>query len=187
MTRLFKGLFGKVRSRESNTKRFNWQKIEGACHCQTAQIAPLVDLCDPLYIASWKEIENVTCCAIPIPALIGNAIHEKTFKLNNPWSEGMLNIWCKLMRKYKDPILPITWIAYDPKFVPNATDGKFKHWVKQGLLIYDNLLDKNGKVKTFQSLRETYDQDKKDFYGFLQIRHYLENTKKHSLIFQLNC
>lgn len=91
---------------------------------QAAQLIPLFDLCDPRYVAGWEEIENVTCDAVPIPALIGNAIHKKGFKLNYPWSEAMLNIGCKLIRKYKDPFLPITWMEYDPKFVPNVTDGK---------------------------------------------------------------
>lgn len=77
--------------------------------------------------STWRDPQtsvNRECCSY------------KSFKLNNPWIEATFHTCCKLISEYKDPFLPIIWITYDPKFMPNATDGK--QWVNRGRLMYDN-------------------------------------------------
>lgn len=99
---------------------------------------------------------------MPLQAVIGNAALKKAPKVNNPWTDASLSSWFAIVREGKKPYLPITWIAYDPGFMPNVSDGKFKQWARYGLTIYDNLYDNKGRLKHFGDLKNIYDLDKKD-------------------------
>lgn len=61
------------------------------------------------------------------------------------------------------------WFAYDPDFVPNNYDTRFKNWTENGLTAYCTLFDQD-KVLSFQDLKEKFGLHNQDHFRYLQIR-----------------
>lgn len=70
----------------------------------------------------------------------------------------------------------LRWCAYDTEFVPNKTDNRFKRWMTKGLTAYWTFMNK-GKLQSFHMLKGNHGLENKDFYRYLQLRHYLEYAK----------
>ena len=56
-------------------------------------------------------------------------------------------------------------------------DGVFRTWVAKGITTFYSITDR-GKLKEFQT-QEIHGLEKQDFYRYLQIRHYFDQTIKH--------
>ena len=67
---------------------------------QAAQIKTLLNLCDPSYLARWKEIDCSTTDGVPIQAIIGdNKLSKHIREEINPWLTVPLKIWFGLITK----------------------------------------------------------------------------------------
>lgn len=144
---------------------------------QAAQIKILLSLCNPSYSAKWKEIEVSTTDEVPIQAVIGDSKLSKHLRKEaNPWLGISLKIWFGIITKNNLTAHSrlVRWIAYDSEFLPNTTDKSFKNW-ERGPKIYWELLRKK-EIKSFQEIKDQYGLTNQDFYRYLQLRHYLEQT-----------
>lgn len=146
---------------------------------QAAQIKILLNLCNPKYCAKWKEIEVNMVQGIPIQAIIGDENLKQLYcNVINPWLEVSLKVWFETVSKNNltNQCKLLRWIGFDSDFIPNRTDGRFKSF-EQGPRMFWELV-KNNECKNFQELKELWNWENRDFYRFLQLRHYLESNKK---------
>lgn len=150
----------------------------------SAQIRPLMNLCNPGYGARWKDIELTLFKDPPIHAVLGNK-DLRTFinSVQNPWIKFQLKIWNSVREEYKlqDNLRIIRWCAYDPDFKPNQLDPRFKNWIAKGITTFYSITDK-GQLKDFQALKGKYTLEKQDFYRYLQIRSYFDHSVKDYLL-----
>lgn len=140
----------------------------------SAQIKPLINLCNPNYQARWKDIE-VLMLKLPLQAILGNKDLEKNIKVENPWLQSSLKSWSNAKDEYKlhDSLKIIRWCAYDPDFKPNQIDTGFRSWILKGITTQYSLTDKGVIIKDFQTLKNSHNLEKQDFYRYLQLRHYI--------------
>ena len=92
---------------------------------RAAQLKTLVDICNPSYIAKWKEIERQISSDIPLQAIIGDFSLDKHVKDCNPWIKTSLKIWFQITREHqtKEPFQLLKWITYDSDFLPNRMNN----------------------------------------------------------------
>lgn len=141
----------------------------------SAQIKPLMNLCNPKYQARWKDIELHIMSDPPLQAILGNEDFRVIFKqVENPWLELTLKSWSNAKNEYNlhDNLKILRWCAYDPDFKPNKMDNRFRSWIPRGITTYYSLTDK-GVIKDFQTLKNSHNLEKQDFYRYMQLRHYI--------------
>lgn len=83
-------------------------------------------------------------------------------------------MWKTIIKEYKlenDSIF-LKWCAYDSDFMPNRLDTRFRDWALKGLTALCKLM-KGGALLSLDTLKEKYTLEKQDFYGYLQVRHYV--------------
>ena len=143
-----------------------------------AQLRTLVCWCTSSYSARWKDIETAMAQGIPLAAIIGDdkLINNMKSK-NNPWINTTLKIWQETLRKHnlKNGAKMLRWCAYDTDFIPNRTDSRFLNWSKMGIT-YNYTFVHKGAPKSFESLQREFGFGKSDFYRYLQLRHYMNET-----------
>ncbi len=69
------------------------------------------------------------------------------------------------------------WCAYDSEFTPNTSDRRFKSWIKQGLTTYISFIKENS-IQSFKALQDKHGLEQNKFYGYLQVRHYINQECK---------
>lgn len=144
---------------------------------RAAQIKTLINWCDTSYNAQWKNIEE-KIFPFPIQAVLAEVNIQKFIDTaNNPWVECTLGIWKNVVKQYnlKKDIVMLKWCAFDSDFLPNKLDSRFKLWTSKGITTLSNLI-KDGKVVSFDILKQKYALEKQDFYRYLQIRHYIDTN-----------
>jgi len=96
---------------------------------------------------------------------------------NNPWINTALKVWQETLKKHgiKNGAKMLRWCAYDTEFIPNRSDGRFRDWVKKGITHYNTLVHM-GVLRSFESVQKKHGLEKSDFYRFLQLRHYMNQT-----------
>lgn len=95
----------------------------------SAQIKPLINLCNKDYQARWKDIELSLIKDPPVYKTIGNSdIGKLQNKVQNPWIKSQLKIWISAKEEYNlpDKLKIRRWCAYDPDLQPNQMDTIFK-------------------------------------------------------------
>lgn len=143
-----------------------------------AQMRALICWCNPSYNAQWKNIEEKVT-SIPIQAtLADNNLQGYIHTIDNPWVKLTLKIWKTIIKEYKleGDIVILKWCAYDSDFSPNKLDSRFKDWTAKGITALCNVM-KGGTLLSFETLKEKHLLEKQDFYRYLQMRHYVDNTK----------
>ena len=145
----------------------------------SAQLRYLVCWCNPSYEARWKDIE-LSLIEIPIQSVLGcpgrfNDVHQ----LHNHCTSFSLKMWSDVVKKYQlcREIGVLSWPAFHPHFPPALQDHRYKQWTKRGITSFCRII-KNGNLKSFEDLRQSYELGKEDFYRYLQIRHFFLKTIK---------
>lgn len=144
----------------------------------SAQVRPLINLCNQDYHARWKDIELSFIKDPPLWAVLGNKDLEIfVTKLQNPWTKFQIKTWNSIKDTYKlhDKLGIIRWCAYDLDFKPNQLDLRFKNWITKGITTFYSIIDK-GQLKSFQNLQRDHSLEKQDFYRYLQLRNYFEKV-----------
>ncbi len=74
----------------------------------------------------------------------------------------------------------LKWASYDSDFKPNTLDMRFRLWAKKWITAYCSIIDK-GQLLDFNSLKEKFNLDSKDFFRYLQLRqHFCQKIKKRT-------
>lgn len=143
-----------------------------------AQMRPLVCWCSTSYTARWMEIESMIIGDIPVAAVIAdNKLICSIIKKNNSWINVVLNIWQSVLKlgNLENSLRMLKWCAYDTDFIPNKSDSRFKLWVEKGLTTYSSFVHK-GAFNSFESLQKEHGLHQSDFYRYLQVRHYFNQS-----------
>ncbi len=99
---------------------------------------------------------------LPVNNLVGDpSLTNHLSDPNNPWISGSLTTWSEIIKKYqlRKGTKMFKWFAYDPDFIPNNYDTRFKNWTENRLTAYCTLLDQD-KVSSFQDLKEKFSLQK---------------------------
>lgn len=96
----------------------------------------------------------------------------------DPWLELSLRVWFQVVSKnMSGPCKLIRWVGFDTDFIPNKNDERFRLW-ENGPTMWWELLEGN-KIKSFQEIKDKFEgMGNKDFFRFLQLRHYLDHDIK---------
>lgn len=136
--------------------------------------------------AHWTDIEGELCFPSSIITLpfINNikAIKSvsRTYVIRNTlqaWKD--VKRFCGLLTT----ISILAPISSNPDLPPSIGKSLFTKWKDHGIHKFQNVLEK-GTLKSFADLRSEFEISNKDFYKYLQLRHYiatLENTGQMSL------
>lgn len=63
----------------------------------------------------------------------------------------------------------------NPNFVPGLEDSQFSRWREKGISMIKDEFDPGGGMYTFEHLKTTYGLLNRDFYMYLQIRHFVQS------------
>lgn len=117
---------------------------------------------------------EITQLDIPLQSLLGNKKQaEKFYKNLNHLTRFTLKLWFRVVRKLQieKHARTLSWIAYDPEFVPARLDGTFKLWSLRGITSFCSLATNRG-FQSYKTVSDTYGLAKHDFYRYLQVRDY---------------
>uniref|UniRef100_A0A8C5G1I7 Reverse transcriptase domain-containing protein n=1 Tax=Gouania willdenowi TaxID=441366 RepID=A0A8C5G1I7_GOUWI len=130
----------------------------------------------------WLDIESFICKPLSPVNLLGKSLKEipRTAK-DNPLITHVLWAWKKCVKIFNDthPLSLLMTLVDNTELSPQGTGSNFTPWRKVGIVRILDLFE-NGKFKTFESLKDQYHIPNKDFYKYLQIRHFVY-TKNNSL------
>lgn len=88
---------------------------------RAAQMKTLINWCDSLYTAQWKNIEGKTF-PFPIQATVADGDIQKYIgTADNPWVECTVSVWKNVVKecKLEKDIMVLKWYVYDSDFPPN--------------------------------------------------------------------
>lgn len=87
-------------------------------------------------------------------------------------------IWKTVITEYKleDDIVILKWGAYDTQFAPNKS--RFKEWTKTGRTALCKIIEANTQL-SFERIKEKYSLEARDFYRYLQLRHFVSDKIKY--------
>ena len=93
-----------------------------------------------------------------------------------------LNIWCKMVKEYdmERDIKLLIWPALDHRFEPGISDAVFRWSWDRGITVVCTLTHR-GLFKSFRELQKEFGLKTKDFFRYLQIRHYYDKRIKPTL------
>lgn len=144
-----------------------------------AQLRPMICWCNPSYVAQWKDIEE-GLTSIPIQAIIADSNLQDLIKtIENPWIKLTFKIWETVIKEYKleEDIATLKWCAYDTHFAPNKLDTRFKDWTNKGLTALCTVMEE-GRLISFDKMKEKYSLETQDLYRYLQMRHFVNKKIK---------
>lgn len=147
----------------------------------SAQLRPLVNWCNPTYVAKWKSIET-SLIDIPIQSLLSCSRDKDELSLSlNPGINFSLKVWREVVKRFQiqKEIKLLSWPAYDPDFTPASQDSRYKQWSQNGITAFCRIVT-NWNLDSFQNLCQIYELDKTDFYRYLQLRSYFWKEVKGS-------
>lgn len=139
----------------------------------SAQLRPLVCLCNPSYKAKWKDIET-SLTDVPLQALIGCTVRDKARpQTESNWVNLSLKIWFEIVKRYQlqREVKLLSWPAYDPDYKPSLYDFRYKQWAYHGITSLCTIV-KDGKLHSFEHLCKVYGLRRQDFYRYLQMSDY---------------
>uniref|UniRef100_A0A8C5N7I9 Reverse transcriptase domain-containing protein n=1 Tax=Gouania willdenowi TaxID=441366 RepID=A0A8C5N7I9_GOUWI len=130
----------------------------------------------------WLDIESFICTPLSPVNLLGKSLKEipHTAK-DNPLITHVLWAWKKCVKIFNNthPLSLLMTLVDNTELSPQGTGSNSTPWRKVGIVRILDLFE-NGKFKTFESLKDKYHITNKDFYKYLQIRHFVY-TKNNSL------
>ena len=87
---------------------------------------------------------------------------------------NVCSTWNSLRKLFgtKHKLSCLTTLTDNPELTKKGTGPKFHNWYEAGIHRIHDLWDR-GNFKTFESLQATYKLLTKDFYKYLQVRHYV--------------
>lgn len=94
----------------------------------------MVNICDPLYKARWKDIKGYISGDIPLQAIIGEVGLIGQLKEIHPWIKSSIKYWYKIISKNKlrQSYWLIKWIGCDKDFLPNKRTQYLENGYIQG-------------------------------------------------------
>lgn len=66
------------------------------------------------------------------------------------------------------------------EFAPSLDNSRFIQWKEQGIMAIKDIFDPGGQMRSFAQLKEIYKLPNRDFFMFLQARHYAQSHPDHS-------
>lgn len=141
---------------------------------RAAQLRTLICWCNPNFVSRWKDIEIALTDNIPIQAMIADkSLRIHLIDKDNPWIRLPLKIWNDVVKmlNLKSAEKYLRWCAYDSEFTPNTLDSTYKIWTSKGLTAYCTFVN-DGELQDFQTLKGNFGLEHKDFFRYLQVRHY---------------
>uniref|UniRef100_A0A673WU00 Reverse transcriptase domain-containing protein n=1 Tax=Salmo trutta TaxID=8032 RepID=A0A673WU00_SALTR len=129
---------------------------------------------DALPPPSWLSMEREECHPFSIGAVILSPVNlEMSLYRNNPIIHSTVRIWKQI--KVHFDLRPISFmlpVARNPSFAPSNLDNTFERWGELGISTIGDLYI-GGTFASFESLRETYNLPRSNFFRYLQIRDYV--------------
>ena len=128
----------------------------------------------------WVGMEQSECPDTPLDSFpFLNLDHGGRNKITNIWVKNTLKIWSVVRKKLKLPmtISRAMRIASNSEFLPARLDRGFERWREMGIVVLDQLFE-GGVLMSFEQLKEKYELPNRDFYRYLQIRHYLHTHQE---------
>lgn len=134
--------------------------------------------------SQWVGIEALRCfpnllCTLPF---IYN-VHKIESVSNIFTVSNTLLAWKDILKYLNIPSIPSlkSPISFNPDLPPAIQNIGLRSWRLRGILELGQLFDK-GHLKSFQLLKQEFNLPNKDFYKFLQLRHFLESLLKDERI-----
>lgn len=123
---------------------------------------------------SWLLIEHMSCKSSCLPALLNSPANVKnTLYDKNPIIQNSLKVWNQILKLVKAPKMYLdTPICNNHAFKPGLDDITFATWREKGLSLLKHFYI-DGRLVSFQQLRDQYNLPNSHFFRFLQIRHFL--------------
>ena len=148
-----------------------------------AQLKPLTIWTQDCTHTRWLNIEK-SLCAWPLQILPFLDVPLRETQMGE-WTKVTLTIWRKIKLAFGLPkaISALTNIGFIKDFVPSSLDTGFRKWSEQGLVNLHQLL-KDGRLKSFQQLREEFKFPNTDFFRYLQLRDFLTKHKEWDKILE---
>lgn len=135
----------------------------------------------------WLNIETSLCQPSSPVNILGKRLNNlPQIVKDNQMICNVLWAWGKLRKLFKSnyPLNMTSTLIDNPDLLPQNVGSNFVGWHKVGIIrIYD--LYEDGAFKSFESLKKQYGISNKDFYKYLQVRHYVMKEAK-SLTFSTN-
>ena len=148
-----------------------------------AQLRPLLNWCTLSYEAKWKIIET-RGFTTPILTNLGERRIEKNVEneiKQHPIADFALSIWYEVIKQLRigKELGLLKWIGYDRKFKPGQLDSRYEQWNHQGVTptTISSLIN-GGEMESFQTLKDKFRLDNRDFFRYLQIRDYYNKEIK---------
>lgn len=99
--------------------------------------------------------------------------------LSNVLFEGTYSSWCAinkhLCRSHTDSEYTTLW--GNPCFLPGMDNPRFRLWGDKGISAIKDVFDPGGTIHSFTHLKDTYDLPNRDFYMYLQVRHFAQSLQ----------
>ncbi|KAM9308203.1 uncharacterized protein PAF06_012368 [Gastrophryne carolinensis] len=139
---------------------------------QLAQILAYHEKSDP---PCWVAIEAEQCFPQKVENLLW-LVPKFRILNHNPIMTHSLQIWDdhKFSCGLASPHLPLLPLWDNPMFPPACLDpARFRNWKEVGIYKVQDCFQ-GASISTFQQFRDKYDLSTKDFFGYLQLAHFLK-------------
>uniref|UniRef100_A0A8C6UCR3 Reverse transcriptase domain-containing protein n=1 Tax=Neogobius melanostomus TaxID=47308 RepID=A0A8C6UCR3_9GOBI len=128
----------------------------------------------------WLNIETVLCKPSSPVNLLGVKMSglSNTVK-NNPLLYNALWAWDRLRKLFKSSqsFHILSTLVNNPHLFSEIKGTSFAKWYKAGINRFFDLFFQ-GQFKSFETLKSQYNIPNKDFYKYLQLRHYVQQKAK---------
>lgn len=91
--------------------------------------------------------------------------------------------WCSTNKCLnRDPAFsPFNTFWGNPCFTPGLENGQYTQWREKGISPKKDIFDPGGNVRSFAQLQEIHNLPNRDFFMFLQARHYAQSHPDHMI------
>ncbi|KAJ0009658.1 hypothetical protein NQD34_001360 [Periophthalmus magnuspinnatus] len=128
----------------------------------------------------WLNIEVVLCKPSSPVNLLGSKLNSVTDTVKgNPLLYNALWAWGRLRKLFKSnqPFHILSTLINNQDLLPQTIGTSFTGWHIAGIHRFFDLFTR-GEFKSFEFLKSQYSLPNKDFYKYLQLRHYVQQKAK---------
>lgn len=135
------------------------------------------------FFPAWVTIEETSTLGLPLkPFLYSESVRKLVKQTKNPFLRSTISLWYSAHKHVGDtPALSqFTPIWGNNCFKPGRADGAFRMWFNKGV---ENISDLyvEGNLMSYNQLCEKYDIPRKNFFKYLQLKHFLLSMHKQLL------
>ncbi|CAG5866902.1 unnamed protein product [Menidia menidia] len=128
----------------------------------------------------WLNIETSLCKPSSPVNMLGRRLNDlPQIMKDNQLICNVLWAWGKLRKLFKSShrLNMVSTLIDNPDLLPQDIGSSFLGWHKAGIIRLSDLFE-HGAFKSFDSLKTQYALSNKEFYKYLQVRHYVMKEAK---------